>query len=118
MVILRYAVSDEGKKNRFDRSNCFSLSGFSGLEPSIAGNYTCSSSNLFGEDSIIYTVIVIMPPKTPTLELQYTTANSIKFRWSHPENGGATIQGKKKFFNKLFETFNQHFSYFRLRFEL
>ncbi|XP_053986908.1 cell adhesion molecule Dscam2 isoform X2 [Hylaeus volcanicus] len=64
-----------------------------GLEQSVAGNYTCSASNLFGDDSITYTLVVVMPPKSPTLELQYTTTNSIRLRWSHPNNGGATIQG-------------------------
>ncbi|XP_034948275.1 Down syndrome cell adhesion molecule-like protein Dscam2 isoform X1 [Chelonus insularis] len=64
-----------------------------GIEPSVAGNYTCSASNLFGDDSITYTLVVVMPPKAPQLELQYTTTHSVKLRWSHPENGGATIQG-------------------------
>ncbi|EFN83957.1 Down syndrome cell adhesion molecule, partial [Harpegnathos saltator] len=64
-----------------------------GLEQSVAGNYTCSASNLFGDDSITYSLVVVMPPKAPSLELQYTTTNSIRFRWNHPDNGGATIQG-------------------------
>ncbi|KMQ94061.1 down syndrome cell adhesion molecule [Lasius niger] len=64
-----------------------------GLEQSVAGNYTCSASNLFGDDSITYSLVVVMPPKAPSLELQYTTINSIRFRWNHPDNGGATIQG-------------------------
>ncbi|TGZ53114.1 Uncharacterized protein DBV15_05473 [Temnothorax longispinosus] len=64
-----------------------------GLEQSVAGNYTCSASNLFGDDSITYSLVVVMPPRAPTLELQYTTTNSIRFRWNHPDNGGATIQG-------------------------
>lgn len=34
-----------------------------------------------------------MPPRAPILELQYTTTDSIKFCWNHPDNGGATIQG-------------------------
>lgn len=34
-----------------------------------------------------------MPPRAPMLELQYTTTNSIRLRWNHPNNGGATIQG-------------------------
>ncbi|XP_044017269.1 Down syndrome cell adhesion molecule-like protein Dscam2 [Aphidius gifuensis] len=63
------------------------------VEQSIAGNYTCSTNNLFGDDSITYTLVVVMPPKAPQLELQYTTTHSAKFRWIHPNNGGATIQG-------------------------
>lgn len=64
-----------------------------GLEQSVTGNYTCSASNLFGDDSITYSLVVVMPPRAPSLELQYTTTNSIRFRWNHPDNGGATIQG-------------------------
>ncbi|XP_076279934.1 Down syndrome cell adhesion molecule 3 isoform X5 [Lasioglossum baleicum] len=64
-----------------------------GLEQSVAGNYTCSATNLFGDDSITYSVVVVMPPRAPSLELQYTTTNSIRLRWSHPNSGGATIQG-------------------------
>ncbi|XP_047351251.1 Down syndrome cell adhesion molecule-like protein Dscam2 isoform X6 [Vespa velutina] len=63
------------------------------LEQSVAGNYSCSANNQFGEDSITYTLVVVMPPRSPTLELQYTTTNSIRLRWNHPDNGGATIQG-------------------------
>ncbi|KOX68634.1 Down syndrome cell adhesion molecule-like protein Dscam2 [Melipona quadrifasciata] len=64
-----------------------------GLEQSVAGNYTCSANNLFGDDSITYTLVVVMPPRAPILELQYTTMNSIRLRWNHPNNGGATVQG-------------------------
>lgn len=66
---------------------------FAGLEQSVAGNYTCSANNLFGDDSVTYTLIVVMPPRAPKLELQYTTTHSIRLRWNHPDNGGATIQG-------------------------
>lgn len=64
------------------------------LEQSVAGNYTCSASNTYGDDSITYTLIVVMPPRAPSLELQYTTTDSVKFYWNHPDNGGANIQGK------------------------
>lgn len=64
------------------------------LEQSVAGNYTCSAVNTYGDDSITYTLIVVMPPRAPTLELQYTTTESIKLYWTHPDNGGANIQGK------------------------
>ena len=37
-----------------------------------------------------------MPPRAPTLELQYTTTDSIKLYWTHPDNGGANIQGFDK----------------------
>ena len=64
-----------------------------GLEQSVAGNYTCSTSNSHGDDSITYSLIVVMPPKAPGLDLQYTTRDSIRFNWNHPDNGGASIQG-------------------------
>jgi Down syndrome cell adhesion protein len=70
---------------------------FSALEQSVAGNYTCSVSNTYGDDSITYTLIVVMTPRAPTLELQYTTIDSIKLYWNHPDNGGANIQGSMLF---------------------
>ncbi|KAJ8980637.1 hypothetical protein NQ317_017933 [Molorchus minor] len=64
------------------------------VDPSLAGNYTCISNNLFGEDEITYTLVVLMPPSAPTLEVQFTTPNSIRLHWTHSENAGTPIQGK------------------------
>ncbi|XP_065172769.1 cell adhesion molecule Dscam1-like, partial [Atheta coriaria] len=61
-------------------------------DQSLAGNYTCSAKNLFGEDNITYSLFVIMSPSAPTLEVQFSTAKSIRLRWTQPENGGAVIQ--------------------------
>lgn len=35
-----------------------------------------------------------MPPSAPEVEVEYSTSNSIKVKWTKPENGGSTIQGK------------------------
>ncbi|XP_024944983.1 Down syndrome cell adhesion molecule-like protein Dscam2 isoform X2 [Cephus cinctus] len=64
-----------------------------GLDQTVTGNYTCMAKNLFGDDSITYTLVVVMPPRAPVLELQYTTTHSARLLWKHPDNGGATIQG-------------------------
>lgn len=64
-----------------------------GVDYSLAGNYTCSAKNLFGEDEITYTLIVVLPPNAPTLEVQYTTAKSIRIHWTKPKDGGTIIQG-------------------------
>ncbi|CAH0562134.1 unnamed protein product [Brassicogethes aeneus] len=63
------------------------------VEQSLAGNYSCSAKNLFGEDEITYTLVVLMPPNSPNLEVQFTTASSIRLHWTQPEDGGAMIQG-------------------------
>lgn len=88
------------------------------LEQSVAGNYTCSASNLYGDDSITYSLVVVMPPRAPALELQYTTIDSIKFNWNHPDNGGANIQGKDQLV--ILKSKSKFFllKYFRIRFEL
>lgn len=65
-----------------------------GVDPSLAGNYTCSAMNLFGEDNITYTLIVLMPPSAPILKVRFTTARSIGLHWNQPEDGGAIIQGE------------------------
>lgn len=65
----------------------------SDLEPSLSGNYTCSAKNLFGEDEITYTIVVLLPPGPPNLEIQFTTITSIRLHWKRPDDGGAPIQG-------------------------
>lgn len=64
-----------------------------GADQSLAGNYTCSAKNHYGEDNITYTLNVILPPSAPTVETQYTTSKGIRLQWTQPEDGGATIQG-------------------------
>ncbi|XP_044257604.1 Down syndrome cell adhesion molecule-like protein Dscam2 isoform X1 [Tribolium madens] len=62
-------------------------------DQSLSGNYTCSAKNLFGDDNITYTLMVLMPPSAPTLEVQFSTTRSIRLHWTQPEDGGSIIQG-------------------------
>lgn len=41
-----------------------------------------------------YSLFVTLPPSAPTVEVQFTTAKSIRLRWTQPDDGGAPIQGK------------------------
>lgn len=79
------------------------------MDYSLAGNYSCSAKNLFGEDEITYELIVILPPNPPILNIQYTTTNSIRVHWSQPKDGGSLIQGKSIIMNI-------RFTYIRLAF--
>ncbi|CAG9760392.1 unnamed protein product [Ceutorhynchus assimilis] len=63
------------------------------VDISLTGNYTCKAVNLFGEDSITYFLIVLMPPLAPEIEIEYATSDTIKVKWSKPENGGSSIRG-------------------------
>ncbi|ERL85186.1 hypothetical protein D910_02608, partial [Dendroctonus ponderosae] len=63
------------------------------VDLSMTGNYTCKAVNLFGEDSITYSLIVLMPPTAPKVKIEYTTTNSIKIKWTKPDSGGSEIEG-------------------------
>ncbi|XP_066247380.1 cell adhesion molecule Dscam1 isoform X2 [Euwallacea similis] len=76
-----YAVTIEGHLHIHD------------VDVSLTGNYTCKAENVYGKDSITYSLIVLMPPSAPDIEIEYATSNSIKVKWTEPENGGAKIQG-------------------------
>ncbi|CAG9796265.1 unnamed protein product [Diatraea saccharalis] len=58
-----------------------------------SGNFTCTASNSIGEDSIMYTVVVVLPPSPPALSLQYTTASSIKLHWQRAADAVDPILG-------------------------
>lgn len=64
-----------------------------GADQSLSGNYTCSAKNLFGDDNITYTLMVLMPPGAPNLEVQFSTSRSIRLHWTQPGDGGSLIQG-------------------------
>lgn len=64
-----------------------------GADQSLAGNYTCTAKNMYGEDEITYSLFVTLPPSAPTIEVQFTTSKSIRLRWIQPDDGGAPIQG-------------------------
>lgn len=65
------------------------------IEVSLSGNYTCSAKNLFGEDSIVYTVIAMKPPVAPQIIVHYASSDSIRISWDSADDGGAPIQGFK-----------------------
>ncbi|XP_050537388.1 cell adhesion molecule Dscam2 isoform X2 [Daktulosphaira vitifoliae] len=54
-------------------------------------NYTCHVENVHGVDSIIYQVIVQVPPEPPVLYIAKTTSSSLGFHWRLSSNGDAPI---------------------------
>ncbi|CAH0405117.1 unnamed protein product [Chilo suppressalis] len=69
-----------------------------------SGNFTCTASNSIGEDSIMYTVVAVLPPSPPTLSLQYTTASSIKLHWQRAADAVDPILGYLLHFKQASET--------------
>uniref|UniRef100_A0A1S4GPA3 Uncharacterized protein n=1 Tax=Anopheles gambiae TaxID=7165 RepID=A0A1S4GPA3_ANOGA len=63
------------------------------VEPQIAGNFTCSAKNLFGEDEIHYMLIALQTPNVTQLSIQYTSFDSLRVTWEVASDGGAPIQG-------------------------
>ncbi|XP_028160475.1 Down syndrome cell adhesion molecule homolog [Ostrinia furnacalis] len=58
-----------------------------------SGNFTCTASNSIGEDSIVYSVVLVRPPAPPALSLQYTTASSAKLHWQRAPLAADPILG-------------------------
>ncbi|KAL0901060.1 hypothetical protein ABMA27_006383 [Loxostege sticticalis] len=58
-----------------------------------SGNFTCTASNSIGEDSIVYSVVAVLPPTPPALSLQYTTASSVKLHWQRAADAADPILG-------------------------
>ncbi|KAG7174552.1 Down syndrome cell adhesion molecule-like protein 2-like 6 [Homarus americanus] len=58
-----------------------------------AGNYTCTTTNLHGSDSITYAVTVQVPPSPPLVYVSDVTATTLTVRWRTPNAGGAPILG-------------------------
>ncbi|XP_046991954.1 Down syndrome cell adhesion molecule-like protein Dscam2 [Schistocerca americana] len=63
------------------------------LEKRNDGNYSCVAKNLFGEDQIMYQIIVLLPPESPILEVVDSDHNSFEMKWMIPKDGGTTLQG-------------------------
>lgn len=66
---------------------------FTDLAKAREGNYSCIAENLFGHDQVIYTLVVLMTPGAPDVEVKYTTTRSIQLQWKVPEDGGSQLQG-------------------------
>lgn len=71
------------------------------VEPNLSGNYTCSAKNLFGEDEISYTLIVLQTPNITLLSIQYASYDSVRFIWETTNDSGAPIQGYNLFYRPV-----------------
>ncbi|XP_069185985.1 cell adhesion molecule Dscam1 isoform X2 [Procambarus clarkii] len=58
-----------------------------------AGNYTCTTTNLHGSDSITYAVTVQVPPSPPLVYVSDVTSTTLTVRWRTTNSGGAPILG-------------------------
>ncbi|XP_050430112.1 cell adhesion molecule Dscam2 isoform X2 [Adelges cooleyi] len=56
-------------------------------------NYTCHVENIHGTDSIVYQIVVQVPPEPPVLYTARTTSTSLVFHWRLSSNGDAPITG-------------------------
>ncbi|XP_025423992.1 Down syndrome cell adhesion molecule-like protein Dscam2 isoform X3 [Sipha flava] len=63
------------------------------LHRSHSDNYTCHVENIHGADSIIYRIIVQVPPEPPILYTARATSSSLVFHWRLSSNGDAPITG-------------------------
>lgn len=63
------------------------------VEQTLAGNYTCSAKNLFGEDVVVYRVVAMRPPQPPQISVNFAAVDSIRISWEGANDGGTPIQG-------------------------
>lgn len=61
------------------------------VEASLSGNYSCAAKNLFGEDSIVYKIIVLNVPSALKTNVHYSSFDSIRVSWEGVDDGGAPI---------------------------
>ncbi|VVC39650.1 Hypothetical protein CINCED_3A005038 [Cinara cedri] len=63
------------------------------LQRSNNDNYTCHVDNVHGADSIVYQIVVQVPPEPPILYTARATSTSIVFHWRLSSTGDAPITG-------------------------
>ncbi|XP_014256768.1 Down syndrome cell adhesion molecule-like protein Dscam2 [Cimex lectularius] len=57
------------------------------------GNYSCHIENQFGEDSIVYNVIVRIPPDPPVLSISNVETDSLHLKWKMKSNYDIPVLG-------------------------
>ncbi|CAG9122363.1 unnamed protein product [Plutella xylostella] len=75
---------------RFTRNHDDSLL-INNIDQSLAGNYTCLAKNLYGSDSVEYTVVVLPRPEPPVLRAS-PSRDALVLEWSQPRQGNETGQ--------------------------
>lgn len=63
------------------------------VEQTLAGNYSCSAKNLFGDDLVVYRVVAMRPPQPPQINVNFAAVDSIRISWEGEDDGGTPIQG-------------------------
>ncbi|XP_049782628.1 Down syndrome cell adhesion molecule-like protein Dscam2 [Schistocerca cancellata] len=57
------------------------------------GEYTCHVSNEYGEDTIVYQLLVQVPPSAPLLIVPTASHDTLHLQWKLGDNGGSPVRG-------------------------
>ncbi|OQV13399.1 Down syndrome cell adhesion molecule-like protein Dscam2 [Hypsibius exemplaris] len=63
------------------------------IQTSDAGLYTCRVKNIYGDDTVEFTLQVQRPPVPPNVSVSAATAESLVVDWQMLYDGGATVKG-------------------------
>lgn len=58
------------------------------------GNYTCNAENVYGNDKVSYSVIIVEPPVPPSLQFFSSTKQTVTLKWKNHGDGGSPITGR------------------------